>query len=138
MFFGLSVAFRSVITRNCQNCAIEQVFKCRVTLCRPMQATLFTNAFGIECYSAAVWWIFSHGKQKLRHFLVTTDLKATERPKNTASIRTYLTSVHEVKNCSDYDCKQKLSFLYFLSRKFHCISTCFDASPLKKAFFFLF
>ena len=30
-------------------------------------------------------------------FLVITDLKATERPKNTASIRTYLTSVHEVK-----------------------------------------
>ena len=29
--------------------------------------------------------------------MVTTDLKATERPKNTASIRTYLTSVHEVK-----------------------------------------
>ena len=30
-------------------------------------------------------------------FLVITDLKATERPKNTASIRTYLTSVREVK-----------------------------------------
>ena len=29
--------------------------------------------------------------------MVTTDLKATERPKNTASIRTYLTSVREVK-----------------------------------------
>ena len=30
-------------------------------------------------------------------FLVITDLKATERPKNTGSIRTYLTSVREVK-----------------------------------------
>ena len=30
-------------------------------------------------------------------FLVITDLKATERPKNTASMRTYLTSVREVK-----------------------------------------
>ena len=29
--------------------------------------------------------------------MVTTDLKDTERPKNTASIRTYLTSVREVK-----------------------------------------
>ena len=25
-----------------------------------------------------------------------------------------------------------MAFLYFSPRKFHCISTCFDASPLKK------
>ena len=34
-------------------------------------------------------------------FLVITDLKATERPKNTGSIRTYLTSVREVKISKD-------------------------------------
>ena len=37
--------------------------------------------------------------------MVTTDLKATERPKNTASIRTYLTSVREVK----------ISYIFFTS-----------------------
>ena len=34
-------------------------------------------------------------------FLVITDLKATERPKNNGSIRTYLTSVREVKTSKD-------------------------------------
>ena len=56
-----------------------------------------TNAFCHRMLKCCSMVNFQSWKTDIEAFFVKLDLKATERSKNTGSIRTYLTSVREVK-----------------------------------------